>query len=103
MRILTLPAAAAYRYRKPNGPVRKARPGGRPQAFTSCLVRIPSFRSVVEELLRSERRHSESQRRMDQPITALFVYGTLQRGQCREQFWPHPPISVEGATIRGQL
>ena len=40
---------------------------------------------------------------MEPSITALFVYGTLQRGQCREQFWPHPPTRVESATVRGQL
>jgi gamma-glutamylcyclotransferase (GGCT)/AIG2-like uncharacterized protein YtfP len=40
---------------------------------------------------------------MDPTINALFVYGTLQRGQCREQFWPHRPIRIESATLRGQL
>jgi gamma-glutamylcyclotransferase (GGCT)/AIG2-like uncharacterized protein YtfP len=40
---------------------------------------------------------------MDQPITVLFVYGTLQRGQCRERFWPHPALRVEPAVVRGRL
>jgi gamma-glutamylcyclotransferase (GGCT)/AIG2-like uncharacterized protein YtfP len=40
---------------------------------------------------------------MDASITALFVYGTLQRGQCRERCWPHAPLSVELATVRGRL
>lgn len=35
--------------------------------------------------------------------TAIFVYGTLQRGQVREQCWPRPPISIEPATVRGTL
>ncbi len=38
-----------------------------------------------------------------QPITVLFVYGTLQRGQCREGCWPHAPLRVEPAVIRGRL
>lgn len=37
------------------------------------------------------------------PITAVFVYGTLKRGECRAKFWPHQPIAVESATIRGRL
>jgi gamma-glutamylcyclotransferase (GGCT)/AIG2-like uncharacterized protein YtfP len=40
---------------------------------------------------------------MTAPITALFVYGTLQRGQCRERCWPHAPLSVQAATVRGRL
>jgi gamma-glutamylcyclotransferase (GGCT)/AIG2-like uncharacterized protein YtfP len=40
---------------------------------------------------------------MDPSITAIFVYGTLKRGQCREHCWPHLPLRVEGATIRGRL
>ena len=35
--------------------------------------------------------------------TAVFVYGTLQRGEVRERCWPRPPISVEAATVRGAL
>lgn len=37
------------------------------------------------------------------PINAIFVYGTLKRGECRAQFWPHPPRRVEPAMIRGRL
>jgi gamma-glutamylcyclotransferase (GGCT)/AIG2-like uncharacterized protein YtfP len=36
-------------------------------------------------------------------IHAVFVYGTLKRGECRARFWPHPPVRVERATIRGRL
>ena len=35
--------------------------------------------------------------------TAIFVYGTLQRGQVRERSWPRPPISIESATAGGAL
>jgi gamma-glutamylcyclotransferase (GGCT)/AIG2-like uncharacterized protein YtfP len=34
---------------------------------------------------------------------AIFVYGTLQRGQVRERCWPRPAIRVEPATVRGWL
>ncbi len=34
---------------------------------------------------------------------AIFVYGTLQRGQVREHSWPRPPVSIEFATVRGAL
>ena len=37
------------------------------------------------------------------PITAVFVYGTLKRGECRAKFWPRLPIAVESVTIRGRL
>jgi len=40
---------------------------------------------------------------MPWPVTALFVYGTLQRGQCRERCWPHAPLAVEPAVARGGL
>lgn len=40
---------------------------------------------------------------MSQSIEALFVYGTLQRGEVRERCWPHQPLRIEWATIRGQL
>jgi gamma-glutamylcyclotransferase (GGCT)/AIG2-like uncharacterized protein YtfP len=40
---------------------------------------------------------------MPDSIRALFVYGTLQRGQCREKFWPHLPEKIEPAVARGQL
>jgi gamma-glutamylcyclotransferase (GGCT)/AIG2-like uncharacterized protein YtfP len=35
--------------------------------------------------------------------TAVFVYGTLQRGQCREKCWPLPPRDVTPATTQGRL
>jgi gamma-glutamylcyclotransferase (GGCT)/AIG2-like uncharacterized protein YtfP len=34
---------------------------------------------------------------------AIFVYGTLKRGQLRERCWPHRPLAVEPATVRGAL
>jgi gamma-glutamylcyclotransferase (GGCT)/AIG2-like uncharacterized protein YtfP len=34
---------------------------------------------------------------------AIFVYGTLQRGQVRERCWPRPALRVEPATVRGWL
>lgn len=37
------------------------------------------------------------------PITAVFVYGTLMRGECRARYWPHEPVAVESATIVGRL
>lgn len=36
-------------------------------------------------------------------VQTMFVYGTLKRGQSREMLWPHPPVSVEFATVRGTL
>ncbi len=39
----------------------------------------------------------------DQQVFALFVYGTLMRGQSRERCWPHAPLAVEPATVRGAL
>lgn len=33
----------------------------------------------------------------------VFVYGTLKRGQCREDCWPTTPVSVEVAWTRGRL
>lgn len=36
-------------------------------------------------------------------ITSIFVYGTLQRGECRAEQWPCPPRRVEPARLRGQL
>jgi len=36
-------------------------------------------------------------------VCAVFVYGTLQRGECRAHYWPHPPQQVEDGTIRGRL
>lgn len=40
---------------------------------------------------------------MSEPVTAIFVYGTLQRGEVREKCWPRGPLRIEWATIRGQL
>jgi gamma-glutamylcyclotransferase (GGCT)/AIG2-like uncharacterized protein YtfP len=37
------------------------------------------------------------------PVQHIFVYGTLQRGQCRERCWPHPPLRVDAATIHAAL
>ena len=39
---------------------------------------------------------------MNEPLP-IFVYGTLQRGEERSNRWPHAPVCVERATIRGQL
>ena len=36
-------------------------------------------------------------------ITAVFVYGTLKRGQCRSGLWPAQPLSVQAAWTRGTL
>lgn len=36
-------------------------------------------------------------------VTAVFVYGTLKRGQCRAPLWPIPPQRVEVARARGAL
>jgi gamma-glutamylcyclotransferase (GGCT)/AIG2-like uncharacterized protein YtfP len=33
----------------------------------------------------------------------IFVYGTLQRGECREKMWPRSPLRVETAFVRGRL
>ena len=35
--------------------------------------------------------------------TAVFVYGTLKRGQCREAMWPERPIRILEACVRGKL
>jgi gamma-glutamylcyclotransferase (GGCT)/AIG2-like uncharacterized protein YtfP len=34
---------------------------------------------------------------------SIFVYGTLQRGQCRERCWPRQPLHIEAATVQGSL
>ena len=34
---------------------------------------------------------------------AVFVYGTLKRGQSREKSWPRMPLSVTTAMVRGHL
>jgi gamma-glutamylcyclotransferase (GGCT)/AIG2-like uncharacterized protein YtfP len=36
-------------------------------------------------------------------ITSVFVYGTLQRGQCRAAMWPRSPRAVSAAFVRGRL
>ncbi len=36
-------------------------------------------------------------------VTAVFVYGTLKRGECRESCWPRAPLRVETAATKGQL
>jgi gamma-glutamylcyclotransferase (GGCT)/AIG2-like uncharacterized protein YtfP len=36
-------------------------------------------------------------------IIAVFVYGTLKRGQCRETCWPLTPSSIVSAWTRGTL
>jgi gamma-glutamylcyclotransferase (GGCT)/AIG2-like uncharacterized protein YtfP len=35
--------------------------------------------------------------------TAVFVYGTLKQGQCREHHWPHRPRSIQAAWVAGTL
>lgn len=35
--------------------------------------------------------------------TAVFVYGTLQRGEERVHCWPHAPLAVTPAVISAQL
>jgi gamma-glutamylcyclotransferase (GGCT)/AIG2-like uncharacterized protein YtfP len=41
---------------------------------------------------------------MSEPeIAGVFVYGTLMQGQVRAKFWPRKPISIEPATILGEL
>jgi gamma-glutamylcyclotransferase (GGCT)/AIG2-like uncharacterized protein YtfP len=39
---------------------------------------------------------------MDGP-TAVFVYGTLKRGEVREKCWPKKPVAIEEASVRGAL
>ena len=36
-------------------------------------------------------------------INAVFVYGTLKRGQERECCWPRPPLAVIPAVTTGEL
>ncbi|WP_417739389.1 gamma-glutamylcyclotransferase family protein [Rosistilla oblonga] len=33
----------------------------------------------------------------------FFVYGTLKRGECRERMWPHAPLQIQAAFVRGCL
>jgi gamma-glutamylcyclotransferase (GGCT)/AIG2-like uncharacterized protein YtfP len=39
----------------------------------------------------------------DATLCAVFVYGTLKRGQCRENCWPHAPLAVTPAWTFGDL
>jgi gamma-glutamylcyclotransferase (GGCT)/AIG2-like uncharacterized protein YtfP len=34
---------------------------------------------------------------------AIFVYGTLKRGEVREAMWPRQPQKIEPAEVRGAL
>lgn len=36
-------------------------------------------------------------------IDAVFVYGTLKRGQCRETMWPETPSRVDDGWVTGDL
>lgn len=36
-------------------------------------------------------------------LCRFFVYGTLKRGERREHAWPHAPLSITVATIKGRL
>lgn len=40
---------------------------------------------------------------MSSQPSSVFVYGTLMRGQSRERCWPHAPLAVEPAIVRGAL
>lgn len=40
---------------------------------------------------------------MTRTAEAIFVYGTLQRGELRERCWPRQPLRIEWCTLRGQL
>lgn len=40
---------------------------------------------------------------MPPTVEAIFVYGTLQRGEVRERCWPRKPLRIEWATVGGQL
>ncbi len=33
----------------------------------------------------------------------FFVYGTLKRGECRQNVWPRPPSFIEDAVVVGDL
>ena len=39
----------------------------------------------------------------EQMIGSVFVYGTLKRGQCREQMWPVAAMAIRDAWVRGTL
>ncbi len=34
---------------------------------------------------------------------AVFVYGTLKRGEVRERCWPRKPVAIDEANVRGAL
>ncbi len=34
---------------------------------------------------------------------AVFVYGTLKRGEVREKCWPKRPVEIEAASVRGTI
>jgi len=36
-------------------------------------------------------------------LSAVFVYGTLKRGQCRQSRWPLAPHAVHSAWVLGSL
>ena len=36
-------------------------------------------------------------------ITAVFVYGTLKTGQCRQTCWPRSPREIRRAWVYGEL
>lgn len=38
-----------------------------------------------------------------EPVLAVFVYGTLKTGQCRQGCWPAQPLRIEKAWTRGEL
>src|SRR5262245_29758041 len=40
---------------------------------------------------------------MGRAIQAVFVYGTLKRGEVRAAMWPKAPLAVEVAEVRGML
>jgi len=40
---------------------------------------------------------------MSDSPNAVFVYGTLKRGQLRGGMWPCQPISIEPALVHGEL
>ncbi|MBC8351848.1 MAG: gamma-glutamylcyclotransferase [Planctomycetes bacterium] len=40
---------------------------------------------------------------MLQMVNAIFVYGTLQRGEQRERCWPRKPSQIEWGAIQGEL
>jgi gamma-glutamylcyclotransferase (GGCT)/AIG2-like uncharacterized protein YtfP len=41
--------------------------------------------------------------RQDAEAGKFFVYGTLQRGQERAKFWPHPPLNIKPAYALARL